>query len=176
MFTSDIFMIVREAVTDDAQGIAEVHVASKKAALRGVAPDAALDRLSVGERIEKWRAIIGDRRYETLVGEDSNRVLGVITFGPTRDQDCGSEKVGEILTLYVHPDAWRRGLGSELVVHALSRLKSASFALVTLWTLESSSQARTFYESCGFSFDGTVKPGTVPGDVVVNDVRYRMRL
>ena len=48
--------------SDDAAGIATTHVASWRAAYRGLLPQSLLDDLSVDRRTEQWREAIADRR------------------------------------------------------------------------------------------------------------------
>ena len=48
-------MEVRWATADDAAAIAAVHIASWRAAYRGLLPDAVLDSLSLEARTDHWR-------------------------------------------------------------------------------------------------------------------------
>jgi hypothetical protein len=48
-------MLIRAAQIEDAKQIAEVHVASWRAAYRGILPDSMLDNLSVEKRTELWQ-------------------------------------------------------------------------------------------------------------------------
>lgn len=63
--------VVRPARITDADGIAEVHVRSWQAAYRGLMPQEVLDGLSVAQRAEGWRRILGDPESDsrTLVAE-----------------------------------------------------------------------------------------------------------
>jgi len=58
---------VRDARSADAPGIAEVHVASWRAAYAGQLPDGFLRKLSVDERTRSWRSRIAARRADETV-------------------------------------------------------------------------------------------------------------
>ena len=58
---------VRNARSADAPGIAEVHVASWRAAYAGQLPDRFLRKLSVDERTRSWRSRIAARRADETV-------------------------------------------------------------------------------------------------------------
>jgi GNAT superfamily N-acetyltransferase len=105
------------------------------------------------------------------VAELDGRVRGWITFGASRDADAGPS-VGEIWALNVDPDAWLRGLGSELVGYAVDRLAETPLAEVTLWTFRDTPRSRAFYEALGFRPDGATQRREASGGAV--EVRYRM--
>ena len=71
-------------------------------------------------------------------------------FGPSRDPDA-KPGTAEVFSLNVHPDDWRRGVGSQLTTFALNRLRAEGFACVTLWVLRDNARAQRFYEARAFS-------------------------
>ena len=116
---------------------------------------------------------IGEPVPSIAVGVLDGAVRGWITFGASRDADAGPS-VGEIWALNVHPDAWRRGVGRELVGYALGRLARAPFAEATLWTFRDTPRSRSFYEAVGFETDGATQRREASGGTI--EVRYRMTL
>ena len=80
------------------------------------------------------------------------------------------------MAMYVHPDKWRRGIGSELMVQALHALKLLGYAEATLWVLRGNWRARDFYEASGFAPDGAAKIDTNAAGISYDEVRYRRRL
>jgi ribosomal protein S18 acetylase RimI-like enzyme len=147
---------IRPAARSDAEGIAAVHVASWAAAYRGIVPDAALDDDSVEGRAGIWDAILsGAKPPEAhLVAAFDGRIVGFASVGRSRDADAG-RRVGELAALYVHPDSWRAGVGGRLLREAERSLARAGFAAVTLWVLRDNRAGRGFYESRGWSADGS---------------------
>jgi ribosomal protein S18 acetylase RimI-like enzyme len=145
----------RDARPSDAQAIAAVHVASWHYAYRGLLPDAFLDRLSVEDRERSWGTALADPAYGVVVAEDAGRVVGFVSFGPSRDEGA-SDRTAEIPAIYVDPEVLGTGVGRRLFDAAVGRLREAGYARATLWVLEANDRARRFYEKAGWSWDGTV--------------------
>ncbi len=159
----------------DARGIAEVHVASWRAAYRGLLPQVLLDGLSVERRAEGWRENLrrgGGNETWVAVGA-AQRVLGFVSVGRSRDDDA-ADSVGELLAIYLRPELWGAGVGGGLHAAALTTL-SRRFDEATLWVLDGNSRARGFYERHGWCRDGSTKHETLGGADVV-EVRYRKPL
>jgi GrpB-like predicted nucleotidyltransferase (UPF0157 family)/GNAT superfamily N-acetyltransferase len=149
---------VRKANDGDVRRIAEIHVSSWQAAYRGILPDPLLDGLTVSEREQMWRSILGDRNEHrlTLVAKGlGGELTGFCsTVTPSRDRDAG-EATAEVGALYVDPDHWREGTGRELLAAALAELREGGWRDVILWVLPENRDALAFYERFGF----TVEPG-----------------
>jgi GNAT superfamily N-acetyltransferase len=161
----------RPARPEDTDDIVDIGLRSWRAGYRGVVPpDLMPDAAGLRRRIRERTA---ERGPPIAVGELGGRVVGWITFGTSRDDDAGSA-VGEIWALNVDPDAWRHGVGSALVRHALDRLARESFAEATLWTFRDTPRSRSFYEALGFRHDGATQRRQASGGAV--EVRYRMNL
>ena len=164
-------LLVRPAARRDVDDIVDIGLTSWREGYRGVVPpglmpDAYGLRVRITERVAEEGPPIA-------VGELDGRVRGWITFGVTRDADSGPE-VGEIWALNVHPDAWRRGVGRELVEYALERLAVAGFSEAMLWTFRDTPRSRAFYEALGFAHDGATQRRAASGGTT--EVRYRMSL
>lgn len=167
-------MKVRSATPTDASRIAEVHVATWRVAYRGQVPDAFLAGLSVERRTSAWKEIIGATSWPStgvLVAEnDAGEVAGFAHVCASRDDDARPD-VGEVTSIYVAPDAWRRGAGRMLLDAATASLQAAGFTIVTLWVLDSNDPARRFYERMGWRPDGAVKVDD-RGDFALRELRY----
>lgn len=164
---------VRAATPEDASAIVEVAVRAWQEGFRGIVP-AEIDPARAWSR-DRVRARLSepDRETDHLVAELDGRVMGYLVLGPSRDGDVSS-RVGEIWALYVHPEAWRQGLGRALVHDALTAFLDLGCDVATLWTLEDSPSARAFYEACGFVHDGATQRREALGNPV--EVRYRRSL
>jgi ribosomal protein S18 acetylase RimI-like enzyme len=92
-----------------------------------------------------------------VLAEVAGQLVGFADFGPCRDEDVSPKVVGELMALYVRPDAWGRGVGRALVREALGRLWREGFAEVVLWVIEGNRQALGFYERFGFIRDGSFR-------------------
>jgi ribosomal protein S18 acetylase RimI-like enzyme len=164
-------IVARPARPKDVDQATEVALAAWREGYRGVVPPGLMpDPRLLAARI---RERIAERGPPIGVGELDGTVYGWITFGASRDHDA-TPSVGEIWALNVHPDAWRRGIGRELVAYALGRLEQQSFAEVTLWTFRDTPGSRSFYEALGFRADGATQRRQASGGAT--EVRYRMSL
>ncbi len=169
---------IRPAVVEDAAQIAEVHVRSWQGAYRGLIPQDYLDGLDPA-RWAEWRTRkirqVDWARGGCLVAAAATGLVGFADFGPTRDADQDSALIGEVMAIYVAPDAWGAGCGRELMTTALGHLAHAGYRQVTLWVLDTNARARRFYELAGFEPDGADKVDD-RGAFQLREVRYRRAL
>jgi RimJ/RimL family protein N-acetyltransferase len=165
---------IRAATAADAGGIAVTHVASWRAAYRGLLPEALLERLSVERRTAAWRQTLTPGRGAVHVATDPmQQVIGFVHTCRSRDDDA-DDRIGELTSIYLRPDLWGRGVGSRLHEAAVAAL-AADFQEATLWVLDGNTRSRAFYERKGWQPDGTVKRDTI-GDAEVVELRYRRPL
>ena len=166
-------MNVRSAEPGDEAAIAEVHVLAWRVAYRGILPDAYLDGLSVTSRRDRWRQVLTELEPPArgaFVALEGLGHVGFVHFCPSRDLDAGPE-VGEITSIYVHPDHWGEGIGRCLVQRAVDSLGVAGFSSATLWVLDGNARARAFYEATRWRPDGATKDDERAG-VALHEVRY----
>jgi GNAT superfamily N-acetyltransferase len=108
-----------------------------------------------------------------LVADEDGELLGHTTIGTSRDGDAEPE-VGEVRSFFVHPSAWRRGVGRALMAAALDGLTELGFARATVWSFADNARANAFYEVHGFERDGTERREAAWADIL--EVRYRRAL
>lgn len=167
---------IRPASLQDVPALARVHVASWRAAYRGLMPDSVLDGLSAEAFADNWQRRLTQMPRSTLAAVDDEVVVGFAAAGPSRDDDAVPLKTGELYALYLHPAHWGTGTAHRLWRGMHQWLVVEEFAAVTLWVLEGNARARAFYERAGFrrepemvrtiSREGTASP----------EVRYRLPL
>ena len=127
---------------------------------RGVShalPRRGVAQIDAHDRSERWREHLSQGTSVTMLAETGGQLVGFAAFGKCRDEDLSSGAVGEVMAIYVHPAAWRRGVGSALLREAVDRLRSGGFAEVSLWVIEANRQAIAFYERFGFVRDGSFR-------------------
>jgi ribosomal protein S18 acetylase RimI-like enzyme len=147
---------LRDARRGDEPAVAELHVRSWQEAYRGLMPDEFLDRLDPRDRAERYGFESSEKGAPTTVlaivgGEE--RFAGFVTFGASRDGDLPDH--GEIAALYVDPDRYGGGIGRLLMAEARRRLIDLEYTEAFLWVLQGNDRARGFYESEGWSPDGS---------------------
>ena len=146
-------MKIRTATADDARAIADVQVASWRAAYRDILPATMLANLSVDEREPIWRKVSAIDTSILLVAESESGIVGFACANPARDNDVDRETVGEISAIYLLETAWGTGVGRALYDAAWDRLRSRGFTRLIVWVLEENHQARSFYERMGMRRD-----------------------
>ena len=160
--------IRRFAETDDADEISRIYAQSWKTAYRGMIPDDYLDSLS-------------DRRWSPHVKADSKRLLlaveegkpvGVSTYCAARDEKMRGW--GEIISLYLLPSHFHKGIGTKLFAAAVEALREEGFCNIYLWVLDKNETARAFYRKNGFICSGDVNADNIGGRAV-NELRYIKR-
>ena len=164
---------VRVAVSDDAEGIARVHVSSWQAAYRDILPAEYLAGLRWEKRYEFWQrelvapSTVGSTTWVLMEGTS---VLGFVSTGPARDDDRQPDEAWELYALYLTEDRWGQGLGRALANVAIDAVPD-QVDDVSLWVLSGNHLARRFYERLGFSLDGREQTANI-GDCEVLEVRY----
>lgn len=168
---------LRYAAQGDAPAIADYHVRCWHIAYRGLIPDAAIDAMTVEETTARWTHYLSPEMtssgFQTVVALHESQVIGHITVGTAR----GSDDQGEVLALYVDPDRQGTGIGALLLETGTRILRNQSLDKAVLWTLEGNDAAIGFYQSNGWTLDGTTKqdPSVLP-DVFINEVRLSLDL
>lgn len=172
---------IRAAEPDDAQSIAEVHLASWRAAYQGLLPQRYLDRMRVEPLEDRWIQRMrrplrsGDQGGNLWVVEARGQVVGFVLVGPCLDDASLIGFAGEVLMLYIHPAHQGRGFGRALLMHALEALSGRDYYWCVIWVLAENRGARAFYERMGLRPDGARRRDRFSGqDVAV--VRYAKAL
>lgn len=167
--------LIRHATPDDAREIARIHVRAWQRAYRGIVPQTHLDSLSVEQREMIWRKRLQEQVTRTWVAEAADFLLGWINVGRSRDPDANA-KTGELWSIYIDPEHWRRGVGRRLWAEAERHLRSVGYTDVTLWVLERNVDALEFYGSIGFALDPGTEQKTERGGAQLTEVRLRCGL
>jgi GNAT superfamily N-acetyltransferase len=145
---------LRRATPDDAEQIAAISVHGWIHSYAEFLDPRVLAQRTVASQAPRWREWLASEETETQVAEVDGRISGYATVGPSDDADAGGD-VGQVVGLYVDPPAQGAGLGSRLLVDAISRLSAGGFTTATLWVFEQNGLGRSFYERHGWTVDPT---------------------
>lgn len=99
-------MLVRVAGLSDARALAEVRVTSCKAAYRGLSPDSYLDRTQVTDGGARWKEILAEENSQTLVCEQGDSAVGLVSFGASRDDDAKDTTRNQLLRSHGFHSGW----------------------------------------------------------------------
>jgi ribosomal protein S18 acetylase RimI-like enzyme len=88
-----------------------------------------------------------DDKVNVLVAEVDGRVIGFLVY------ECHRDETGEVLLLAVHPECQNLGIGTELNIAALERMKAVGMKLAVVGTGgdEGHAPARRSYEKAGYT-------------------------
>lgn len=145
--------------------ICRVYALSWKTAYRGMIPDDYLDALSE----TKWTSHLSKDSDRLLLAIDHDKIVGVSTYSAARDSAMAGW--GEIISLYLLPSYYRKGIGTKLLKAAIKELTDIGYRQLYLWVLEDNRSARSFYEQNGFIFSGDRQADQIGGKTVY-ELRY----
>ena len=170
---------VRDATQADANAIAYVVVQSWRAAYRGLLPDDVLAGLSISDREQFWSDALTTRPPHTrvVVATIADAVVGFAATGPPLvAADRADPTLGDLYALYLVPDVWRRGIGTQLHAAALDRLRSCGFTRAGLWVLDTNERALRFYSRHGWTDTGRSQLDPGPGGIELHERRLHRDL
>ncbi len=142
-------MMIREATTADAPGMARVHVDTWHTTYRGLVPDAYLESLTYGDKQRMWERALNnpDRQSSIYVAEsDDGEIAGFVAGGPTRT--AGIDYVGELYSIYILKVYQGAGLGRRFVETLVEGMLKVGIRSMTLWVL-AGNPAERFYIAIG---------------------------
>lgn len=164
-------MLIHRATAEDCISIAEVHVASWKAAYSGIVPDEFLASLSVEQRASMWRQAVAAGAPQVLVAKDNEQILGFAAFGQSRDEDAPTHR-GELYAIYLAPASWSRGVGRALWRSTHEVLCATGFTSTSLWVIAGNDRAMKFYSAAGFVQEPGSAREFVLGRTPLTELRY----
>lgn len=168
-------MTIRSAAASDAERIAEINIASWRAAYQGLLAAGTLAAMDPTRLADEWRGSIEvpeGPEVRLWVIERAGEIFGYSRTGPSRDADARPEEVAEVYGFYLDPDSWGRGAGRLLMDHVVEDLAGRHFEEATLWVVDRNERARSFYERLGW----THEPGPKNTCFGAPEVRYRRSL
>ena len=151
---------------DDRLAISRVYEESWKVAYAGLIPRDYLDALPPG----RWAGVPDAPGLHSLVALEGGQIVGTCCYCAARLD--GMEGWGELVSLYLLPPFWGRGIGRALLLAAEADLRAMGFDALYLWVLEGNRRARRFYERMGFLPAGPYLDDEI-GGARLREVQYR---
>lgn len=142
-------MKIRVATSQDAEGIANVHVNSWKTTYKGIVDEAYLDALSAADRVERWRwkaENLRDDEELLVISDDNGMIYGFMTYGMERESKRPTE--GELYAVYLLEEMQGQGWGKRLFARMKEFMRVRGFQTLRVWVLEGNS-ALHFYQHMG---------------------------
>ena len=145
-------MKLRPATIKDSEAIARVHCDSWDAAFLQFAPEIVEARGDqFPRRKQQWDALLRDEELFTYVAIENDNIIGFGQGGQVREElDVPYD--GELVRLYVVPEAKGRGAGKMLINKVATTLKEQgnTSLVVVAWAINT--PARKVYEHLGAKF------------------------
>lgn len=154
--------------TDDILAISNIYEQSWKHAYRGIIPDAYLDSIPHGQ----WANGLNVSGRYSLLLFDNGKLLGTSSFCKARMEDM--DGFGEIVSIYLLPEAMHKGYGKKLLQAVINELKEMGYQKIYLWVLEENINAHRFYERFGFTLSGRIHTDTF-ADKELKEVQYILK-
>jgi ribosomal protein S18 acetylase RimI-like enzyme len=145
--------LVREAVAEDWQAIANLHLQSWRSAYREILSDEYLDGEAADERPRTWRERIGSGVPPfrgTFVAERDGQLVGFVNV------ELQAEYAGKwgprVENLHSHPECKGQGIGRRLLMRGAQWVEEKlPGSAIHLYVFEKNAAARAFYRHMGAS-------------------------
>jgi len=147
---------IRLAVPADAPDMAEVHMRSWEVAYKDIIPAEYIKEKNA-TRPELWKRIITDENQYQCVIQKSGKTVGIMCVVPKPQDDDLSDEFAELEGIYLHPDYYRQGVGTQAMEFAYDKARSWGKKIMTVWVFAENANTIRFYEKCGFTADGKTK-------------------
>ena len=146
--------MIRIATSEDISDLATIHVAGWQGAYGGLIDQAYIDSQDIDKRKTDWSEWIKEEDVDRLLAIVDGKAVGFVAYGPLRTAPPGTSKIrplysSEIYGLYLLPDYWRQGIGTQLIQQAVQNLKAKKHTSMCLWVLDKNKRACGFYEKVG---------------------------
>ena len=139
---------IRKAALEDVDAIADVQVRTWNAAYARMLPQEHLDRRTVELRTLQWNdRLRADDQCVFVACDPHGKVVAFASGGASSEPVDGFD--GEIVTIYVLPEAQGQGLGKRLLRAVSTALRAKGFQSAWLRVLSDNTPARRFYEKLG---------------------------
>lgn len=162
-------MKIEKITKSTAFDASRIYAMSWKSAYRGIVPDDYLDLLP----LDRWESKLGgdytDKFREDYILSDGGVFIASSSICEARDKAYSGW--GEIMSIYVMPEYFRKGYGKALFSFALERLSEMGYHNIYLWVLEENIRARKFYEANDFHANGDSALLNIGGKELI-EIRY----
>lgn len=146
---------IRLAKPADAPDMAEIHARSWEAAYKDIIPAEYIKEKNA-IRPTLFRRIITDENTTQYVIAADGKTVGIMCIAPPQDDDT-DDSFYELHGIYLHPDYYRQGIGTQVMEFAFNKARSIGKINMTVWVFAENTNAINFYIKCGFAADEKTK-------------------
>ena len=160
------------AKPNDASDMAEVHMRSWEVAYKDIIPMEYIKRKNA-TRPDLFKRIITDENTTQYVIQVDNKTVGIMGIGEAMGDDI-DDSYYELYGIYLHPDYYRKGIGTQAVNFAFDKALELGKRFMNVWVFAENINSINFYKKCGFITDGKTK--TLDCDKVMECIRMKKDL
>ena len=167
---------IREAKPEDAAQIAKLHIASWRAAYKGIVADEWLDSQDFEDRESRWFENLNkppDRKQRTFLAFNESSLAGFATVGESRD-DRYSE-YAELWAIYTDPNFFGKGAGRALFEACRQYATELEYSKMFVNVLKDNQLGRDFYIRAGAELIPNSEGTVMLGEQEYNDVKYQWK-
>jgi ribosomal protein S18 acetylase RimI-like enzyme len=142
-------MKIEKATILDAETIADINIKVWKTTYKNIISKASLTKRENQREsiIERICTLIKTNTY--LIAKIDDTIVGFILYGSLRDtSNLDNKKTGEIYAIYILDTHQRKGIGKNLMAHAIKDLISKEYKDLLIWGLKNNPYTQ-FYEKLG---------------------------
>ncbi|WP_366296680.1 GNAT family N-acetyltransferase [Paenibacillus sp. AN1007] len=161
-------MLIREAVMNDAEGIAKVHVDSWRTTYHEIIPEKFLNSLSYEQRTELWIENIGKTDDFVILAENTEGKIVGFADCWKRETNTVTDAV-DLTSIYILKAYQGIGLGKQLLKHIFHHSNALGYQRIFVNVLEDN-KTRYFYEHYGAHLYESVQVKI--GGKVLNELVY----
>lgn len=146
---------IRLAKPDDAIDIAEIVSRSWEAAYKDIIPMDFIKKRNENNPALFQRIITNENTTHYVI-QVSGKTVGIMCIASPQDDDVGGDFF-ELHGIYLHPDYFRKGIGTHAMNYAFAIARNLGKKHMTVWVFDENINAIKFYEKCGFKAENKTK-------------------
>lgn len=149
--------LIRKVHQCDELDLAYIQTESWKAAFRDILSAEILQESTNLNRVTvMYKRLLNENIGNGYILEVDSHPHCIAWWDKARDDDMPD--YAELICIHSLQDKWRKGFGTQMMNRVLGDMRTAGYDKVMLWVFTNNIRARKFYESCGFSTYGKVRP------------------
>lgn len=148
---------IRKVQIGDETALAHIQTESWKAAFKGILSDDDLLKCTELSRVTAMYSRVLNRNIgHGYILEVDGTPHCIAYWDKARDEDMTG--YAELICIHSLQSNWRKGFGTKMMDKVIEDMKAAGYKKVILWVFTKNNRARSFYEACGYTTFGKVKP------------------
>lgn len=133
------------ATIENATEMGLIHSCSWRKAYKGIIPDKIIDEFTSEKRAEVFQSVIPKAEEEYYLFKVNDIPAGFASLNRSQE-DNAPKCIGEIYSIYFHPDFWGTSVTKKGLQFCIDRLSNLGYSHITIWVLKDNTRAIKFYK------------------------------